>query len=373
MPNSIGEVRMKKVLMLCATALLSTSVSAVPTSTGHPELVGPKLLHWERDIVKTERADLTEPTSNRVWDLHSHTSSCDVGLSTSGNYHMALKDLWYGKFLPENKDIVKDWFYTTSPPVSYAHVKTGLLAIGNWETSCKPTVAVGPKKLMKKLKTANYIEGKPVPIIQNQGNVLLVKKGNPKNIQTIWDLGRKGVSVVTSNPYSEPGSFGNYSGSIYNIAKNDEKNAPDGLTADKLYKKIFNSKGKYWKSGYRIHHREVPWAVANGAADAGPMFYHLAVYAKKQFPELFDIVPLGGTIDSPVPLAGNKVGTMFIAKVKGDWNENQLKARDALIEGFQSEYFTEILKAHGLKRPKKPQSARVNYEHINFVLNTIYE
>jgi len=94
------------------------------------------------------------------------------------------------------------------------------------------------------------------------------------------DLGRADVTLVTPNPKMEAGSFSNFSGSIYNIAKNDT-NPPANITAEKLFDSIFNpdqsncgssDKKCNWISGKRIMHREQPWAVNSGAADAGLIF-----------------------------------------------------------------------------------------------------
>ena len=205
-------------------------------------------------------------------------------------------------------------------------------------------------------------DGEPVPFLKNNGNVILVKKGNPKNIKSVWDLGRDDVTLVTPNPDMEPGSFGNFSGSIYNIAKNDPK-PPKGWTAEKLFNKIFNgnqndcqpdgsgAKKCRWVSGKRIMHREQPWAVNSGNADAGFIFYHLALYFVRTFPDKFEIVPLGGTAENPQPVKGNKVGVLNVVRIKGNWNEKQLQAREKLIDAFKSKEFTGILDKHGIRRP----------------------
>ncbi len=341
----------------------------LPELLGKPIIDTPVLLDWPLDIEPTT-PDLSEPTSNRIFDLHARVSDCDntnIVLSTAGNYHMALRDLWYDQFLPSNEDLVGNWYYTTSPPISPEQIQNKTLTFGNVRLECLPSVAVGPAGLMQTLKKLDVIVGEPVPVIRNYGNVILVKKGNPKKINSIWDLGRADIKVVTSNPDSEKGSFTNYSESIYNIAANDPY-PPSNWTAEKLYNVIFNNtlpvkddglnkfndKSRYsqkWLSGKRIHHREVPWSVAYGQADAGLMFYHLGLYMVRTFPDLFEIVPLGGTVDDPQPVDGNKIATLFIAKISGDFTDKQLQAREALIDAYLSTEFDVILQYHGLRRP----------------------
>jgi len=336
---------MKKTIISISLLLASNSLFAIPTITHKPELVAPNILDWGVDRPPSP-IDLTEPTSNRINDIHSDVKDCDIVLSTSGNYHMALSEIWYDHFLKNNPRI-GNWIYTTSPPVSFEHIQSGELSAGNWRTGCRPDVAVGPIKLMNKLQDARLVKGDPIPFIQNQGNVLLVRAGNPKNIQTIWDLGRDDVRVVTSNPDSEPGSFGNYSKSIFNIALNDDSEA----SADVLFNRVFNNNNNKWVAGHRIHHREVPQAIKDGHADAGMMFYHLALYIKNRFPNDFDIVPLGGSVESPQPMAGNKVGTLYIARIKGRTRFGSYKLREYLISKLLSDDFTDILHKHGLLRP----------------------
>ena len=56
-----------------------------------------------------------------------------------------------------------------------------------------------------------------------------------------------------------------------------------------------------------------------------------------QFPPTeFEIVPLGGTIEKPEPLPGNKIGKLFIARVDVALNEKQEEAREALVKEIEN-------------------------------------
>ncbi len=374
---------MKQLLTSTATVFaMFAGPSAVaqtpPAITGSPTIVSPDLLEWPGDFPE-ETPSLTEPTANRLADFHGEFSDCDIVLSTAGNYHMALKEMWQlylGSYV-DHLDI-RNWFYTTSPPISPAQVLSGVVQFGNLNARCVPQVAVGPAAVMNQLSAAGVNDGAPVPIIRNKGNVILVKKGNPKHIRTVWDLGRRDVTLVTPHPTLEPGSFGNFSGSIYGIAANDPS-PPPGVTAEDLFDIIFNGQTPYnrhyqwtdggrqgcghghddrgrdgrpqWVTGKRIMHREQPWAIYSGNADAGVIFYHLALYFVRTFPDQFEIVPLGGTVDDPQPLPGNRVGVMQAVRIAGDWTPRQLEAREALMDAFMSDDFSDILAYHGLERP----------------------
>ena len=101
----------------------------------------------------------------------------------------------------------------------------------------------------------------------------------------------------------------------------------------------------------RIHHREVPWSVIHGEADAALFFYHLARYTKAVFPEAVDLVPLGGTVDAADPLPGNRIGTFYAVRLDVPLTEAQSAIRDAFLRGPQSPVFTGILEEYGLRRP----------------------
>jgi len=341
--------------ILLTGLLINTIAESAPAITGTPNVKNPNILSWPTDLTGGG-PKLTDKNSNYVMDLHASIKDCDMVLSTSGNYHMALRDLWYDNYLPAMEYSgypLRTWFYTTSPPISPKQIKKERVTFSNVRGNCRPQVAVGPRSIMDELVMNGVTASEPVPIIRNRGNVLLVRAGNPKNIQSIWDLAREDVRVGTSNPNSEPGSFGNYSNSIYDIALNDPMGG--AYKADQLFNAIFNSSIKNkWVAGRRIHHRDVPWLVARKHADVAPIFYHLALYVKRTFPDKFDIVPLGGTVEWPAPLPGNRVGTLFAVKVTGDWTDKQMIAQDELINAFQSEVFTQLLETHGIDRPVAP-------------------
>jgi len=351
----------KKILIFCilsmgvvayANAKPVPGVKGLPAFSGHPVADGPALLQWPDDQAKTQ-PNLTDQSGDRLYDLHGRIANCkdmDLILSTEGNYNMALGEYWQKVFLKKYAADIKSWYYTTSPPISYDQIKNTSLAIGNLDMACKPQLVVANKKTMKKLAAAGMLDGKPVPIKQTRGNVLLVKKGNPKHIKSIWDLGRSDVHLVTPNPWIERGAFSNYTKTFYHIAQKDP-NPPKGWDADKLFAAVFGAKAKQgkWVYGDRIHHRDEPQSVAYGRADVAMIMYQLGHYTAMSFPDKFEIVPLGGSVDDPQPLPGSVIGTSFMAKVKGHWTARQKKAMADLWEGLQSQEFMDILVHYGMK------------------------
>ena len=237
----------------------------------------------------------------------------------------------------------------------------GRLSIGNMEILGLPMVVMGPKLIMNKVIDGGYNDGEPAKILSNFGNVLLVRAGNPKNIQSIWDLGRENVRVVTSNPKTEPGSFNNYSSSLFHIAFREVEADTGNIEiakrrASRLFNQVFNHKNnerrRKWVVGDRIHHRDVPQALADGEADVGLIFYHLAQTAIEAHPDLFEIVPLGGTVENPQPLLGNRVATMQAIRISSNWTEQQIINRDNFFFAItDSADNSDLLKRYWLRKP----------------------
>lgn len=339
--------------MIGLSVMASTAVLAdMPAITGIPVVDTPKLLQWPTDQ-GIKKPNLDDPTASSLWDFHGTLDTCDLALSTEGNYHMALHDIWPVFLAKFQSDPLHNAFYTTSPPIVIPQLKSGVVQFGNLYATCMPSVAVASKQVIDKLIASGATDGIAYPIYQDRGVVILVKHGNPKNIRSVWDLGRRGVRLVTPNFAQEAGAFNNYAEAIYNIAKNDPT-PPKEWTAEKLFNELFNGAShdqEKWLEGARIHHRDEPWSVAYGKADAAVFLYHLGLYTKQTFPDTFDLVSLGGTVEKPEPLLGTKVGVREVVALKGYWSAKQLKARDALVNILRGAQFTEILEKHGLSRP----------------------
>ena len=154
---------------------LSPSFAATPPIiTGTPKIVGPNILMWPYDLTGGN-PNLSERTSNTVWDLHARIHDCDMVLTTSGNYHMALRDLWFDFYLPVMRTAgypLRTWYYTTSPPVAALQISKKRVTVGNVRGRCRPQVAVGPLAVMNELMAAGVTDGEPIAIIRNRGNVL---------------------------------------------------------------------------------------------------------------------------------------------------------------------------------------------------------
>lgn len=324
----------------------------------YPVLDAPAQLDWplSRGL---KNPSMSESTANILHDLHADMNDCEMNFNTQGNYHSALEEFWPRYLAAFGNDMpLKNWVYTTAPPMIQEILEKGLVQVGETEIKCPVQVMVNRLPLIEKLQKMGLIEidGQPIPMLQARGVVLLVRKENPKKIHTIWDLARRDIKFVTANPKEEKSTFDGYNAYLAAIATHDLK-PPKGMSIDKLFKTLYLSNNKNstlknakWLIVNWIHHRGIPWSIAYGKGDAAIMLYHIAVDTQKNFPNLFDIVPLGGTIAEPTLPPGVDGSPMYLAKLKGNWSPRQKEASNKLVQMLLSNEFTEIINKHGLMR-----------------------
>lgn len=371
-------------LLFSLLILLSNLSHAVPPVTGDPVIVQHLgKVEWpQEDAVTTPY--LTQLSANDINDLHGDVS-CDLIISTPGNYHMALKDAMKGRadlshegLQQQAKDLNVTVCWSTSPPVSVDQINAEDLQFKNIHLTGRPALAMAPNGVMNKLVAQNLVDVTTrLPFLTNRGNVILVRADAASKINNICDLNGK-TRVVTPHPTLEPGSFGNFSGTIYNVADlnsfgcdatglfngifSQDASAINTSSFANPYDvanvlKVFNlgANSPRWVASSRIMHRDVPYALCHNEADAGVIFYHQAIYLKRELGltgcELA-IVPLGGTEAVPQPLAGNKVGGLQIAKVIGNYPQKVKDARDIIYNFLTtSTIWTQIMNDHGMDDP----------------------
>jgi hypothetical protein len=52
----------------------------------------------------------------------------------------------------------------------------------------------------------------------------------------------------------------------------------------------------------------------------------------RTFPDLFEFIPLGGTVEEPQPLPGNPQGITYLVRLKGHFTARQIKATNKLFQ-----------------------------------------
>lgn len=278
-------------------------------------------LHW------------TQQGSNICLDFHGNPAEAQLVVFSDGNHHMALMEC-LDLFVQQNKDLSKIFYATTPPGPIVKMLRNGGLQMGNLIISASPHVFISPPEILDNL-VADKLMSDHVPFVKNQGNVLLVKKNNPKNVLTVTDVLRRDIRLFISNPDTEKASYTAYHDTLTAIAKDQIADS------DFLYAKITQGEVHFGKC---IHHREAPQAVVEGSADVAVVFYHLALRYLRIFPDLFDMIPLGGSIEKPEPLPGNVVSTTHMGLIGdgGMWGQR-------LISFLCAKQAIEIYHHHGLR------------------------
>ncbi len=271
-------------------------------------------------------ATFSHARSNICLDFHGDLARAQLLVFSDGNHHMALEQCLRA-FLAANP-AAQDIFYATTPPrVIVEALKTGGVNVGNLRLTCAPHVFISPPKILDRL-VADGVMREHHPLAQSAGNVLLVKKGNPKGIRGVADLRRDDVCLFISNPITESVSYETYAATLQRLA------AKQGWQLD-LNAEARSARVIYGES---IHHREAPQALADGRADCAIVFRHLALRYERIFPEYFETVPISAAGD-----ADNLVSSIHIGVVGngGQWGQ---RAVDFLL----SERSGAIYRQHGL-------------------------
>ena len=380
------------ITLLSSTLFIFSNTSmAVPPVTGEPVVVQHLgKLEWPADRVASGPY-LTQLAANDINDLHGDVA-CELIISTPGNYSMALKDAMYGRPDLEHVGLIEQQgtpsqfkvsiCWSTSPPISVAQIPAERLQFKNIDLVGRPALVMAPGGVMNTLVANGLADGATrQPFLVNQGNVILMRADKVGIINNICDLGGA-TRVVTPHPTLEAGSFGNFSGTIFNVADQNVFGCDATTLFDSIFTQdvtsmdltVFNAPfningvqsvfgrgtsaqgtGAKWVASSRIMHRDIPYALCHDEADAAVIFYHQAKYIKETLTaSMCDlaVVPLGGTYMDPAPLPGNKIGTLHIAMVEGSFAKKVNDARIKLYDFFTANpMWGTILEDHGMVKP----------------------
>ncbi|NOX44066.1 MAG: hypothetical protein GXP19_10085 [Gammaproteobacteria bacterium] len=140
-----------------------------------------KYLVWRVELANEKNAQScswSQAGSNLALNFHGDPYSADVTVLSDGNHHMALQEALSGFVSQDAK--TTDVFYVTLPPqVLMQIVKNNELYLGHLRLPIRPNIMLSPPAIIEQLLGSGKLS-QSVPFIKNRGNVLLVRKGNPK-------------------------------------------------------------------------------------------------------------------------------------------------------------------------------------------------
>ena len=123
-------------------------------------------LEWPEDRPQTSPF-LTQLAANDINDLHGDVS-CELIISTPGNYSMALKDALYGNTdlghvglieqqgTPSQFKVSICWL--TSPPISVEQIPAERLQFKNIDLVGRPSLVMAPGKVMNTLVADGLVD-----------------------------------------------------------------------------------------------------------------------------------------------------------------------------------------------------------------------
>lgn len=203
----------------------------------------------------------TIPGIDNVPDLYGDINDPQLVVFFAGNQFMCIDDLMveFKKQYPQYQRIFAE---TLPPEILAKQIEGGSITIGNMRITLKADVYTGGKSRINLLKdyfsdTVTYAFNKLA---------IMIPIGNPKNIKSLKDLGRKDIKISMPNPAFE--DIGKLIEQAYVKAGGEE-----------LKQIIMGTKVKD-SSTYltQIHHRQSPMRILYRQSDAAPVWFSEAYY-----------------------------------------------------------------------------------------------
>ena len=305
----------------------------------------PNTLNWPLEATCPSESSQrwSQPESNICLDFHGDPLTAGLVVFSDGNHHMAL-EACLQTFCSQHPEVV-DIFYATTPPSVIVNLLTrGKLVLGNLTLSRLPNIFISPIGIMDRLQSDGYVPAHQA-FMQSRGNVLLVRKGNPKEIHGLSDLLREDVRLFISNPLTEKASYEVYEQSLLGLAEEY------GVSKTSLQDLLSESSTRL-VTGKRIHHREAPQSLYDNQADVAFIYYHLALRYTRIFPDHFEIVPVtkettGNGLKGEPGYSEKNLCTDYHIGLVGDgdrWGKT-------FLDYMFGDTVTQLYAEHGLRRP----------------------
>ena len=209
------------------------------------------------------KLNFTIPGIDNVPDLYGDIIDPQLVIFFAGNQFMCIDDLIiaFKKEYPQYKRVFAE---TLPPGILAQQIKEESLVIGNMRIHLKPDVyTAGKSRISQTPKWFSHTE----PYTKNK-LAIMVRKGNPQNIQGLKDLGWDNLRISMPNPEWE------------GIGKRIEE-AYVKAGGEDLKNKIMADKVKDSTTFLtHIHHRQSPMRILYDQSDAAPVWISEVHYQK---------------------------------------------------------------------------------------------
>ncbi|MGH9375690.1 MAG: substrate-binding domain-containing protein [Terriglobia bacterium] len=227
------------------------------------------------------------PGVDNVPDLHGNPAGAKLVLFIGGNQFMVLPKL-VTAFVEEHPEFTGTIFYETLPPgILLKQIQNNdTLTLGNLTLTVHPDVYEAGAVKLQALESQHAVKSY-VTYATNE-LAIMVRKGNPKHIQSLNDLGRDDVRLSMPNPDWE---------GVARLIENSLRKAG----GETLVQKVMVSKRQQGATFLtHVHHRQTAMRIMQNLSDAGVTWQ-----SEVRFQEKLGN-PIGGV---SIPQRYNTVGT----------------------------------------------------------------
>ncbi|MGH9404584.1 MAG: substrate-binding domain-containing protein [Terriglobia bacterium] len=221
--------------------------------------IGQQGLPWSRglnDPASNKGYIFQVPGADNVPDLHGNPAGAKLVLFIGGNQFMVLPKL-VSAFVKDHPELAGKIFYETLPPGILLRQMSSndTLTLGNLTLTVRPDVFEAGAVKLKTLAAQHQVRG----YTTYASNVLeiMVRKGNPKKIRSLTDLGRADVRLSMPNPHWE--------GVARLIQDSLRKAGGEALVEQVMTRK--RERGETFLT--HVHHRETALRIIGNLSDAG--------------------------------------------------------------------------------------------------------
>ncbi|MGH9448011.1 MAG: substrate-binding domain-containing protein, partial [Terriglobia bacterium] len=241
---------LRSLLLLVAAVLLLVPAAKVGAQQALPWSQG------KNDPALEQGYIFQVPGTDNVPDLHGNPVAAKLVLFIGGNQFMVLPKL-VGAFVERHPEFAGKIFYETLPPgillSQMQHQDT--LTLGNLTLTVRPDVyeagAVKLKMLASQRQVPTYAT------YASNDLAIMVRKGNPKHIRSLTDLGRAGVRLSMPNPQWE---------GVARLIENSLRKAGGAA----LVREVMVAKRRDGATFLtHVHHRQTALRIMENLSDAG--------------------------------------------------------------------------------------------------------
>ncbi len=211
-------------------------------------------------VIPTERGD----------DLHNleYAEQADLILFMAGNQFMLMPEL-IAAFKKTHPEVATIFYETLPPGLELKQILAGKMQYNGRTYQIQADVYSSVShQAMQTLVAKGLVHSDDYFIYLHNKLALMVRKGNPKSIHSVLDLGREDVVISQPNP--------NYENIADHIIAMYEQAGGQTFVEKILQEKQANDTTLLTT----VHHRETPQRLVQGTADAGPVWYTEIVAAE---------------------------------------------------------------------------------------------